>query len=402
MKKGMITALVIMMIACLCSSAVYAADAPARVSDRMDSLTSDTDSSGTAGNGYSPKKLYESAAPKVVTIITYDRNDNAFSLGTGFFINGSGVLVTNNHVIADSWSADIQTFDGRSFPVTQVIGYDPVIDLAILRADITGNEYLNFAQTPVETGDPIYTLGSALGLSGTFSDGLVSTASRIMDDVDYIQISAPISQGNSGGPLLNAFGEVVGVNTLGTSEGQNINFAVNINELRRLNIDNPLTMSEYYDKTVGTDTPASPASAAPAVSSDPDIQAWFDEADLKEIESNDSFSTADSLRVRYWAAGCVDGQEDYDCFSVHVSDETNLFAMLFPMYTDDNNYLIMALTDADANVLAYSSPETANDGSVYQYLSCPVEAPGTYYIVLCVSEEYSYSDPSYYQLAAEW
>ncbi len=108
----------------------------------------------------------------------------------------------------------------------------------------------NHKRRGVITGETVYAVGSSKGLTGTLSDGLVSTASRIVDDVDCIQITAAISSGNSGGPLINIYGEVIGSNTMSLASGQNLNFAVNITELQAVETTNAMTMAEFYDETV--------------------------------------------------------------------------------------------------------------------------------------------------------
>jgi hypothetical protein len=82
--------------------------------------------------------------------------------------------------------------------------------------------------------------------------GMVSTASRIIDEVDYIQVDAAISKGNSGGPLLNEYGEVIGVNTMYYRYGQSLNFAVSIKELQKIDTKSPLSVTEYHAKYVET------------------------------------------------------------------------------------------------------------------------------------------------------
>lgn len=80
---------------------------------------------------------------------------------------------------------------------------------------------------------------------------MVSSVSRKIDDVDYIQVTAPMSPGNSGGPLLNKYGEVIGINTWQYTDGQNLNFSINIDEISNINTKNPLSMDEFYLLTEG-------------------------------------------------------------------------------------------------------------------------------------------------------
>ena len=175
-------------------------------------------------------------------------SDYVSSLGTGFFIDDNGTVVTNYHVIEDCSSANITTNDGESFPVTSVLGYDKDLDIAILS---TAKENSNAVQTStnVTTGENVYVLGSSLGLTGTFSEGIISTAERKIDTNTYIQISAPISHGNSGGPVVNALGEVIGIASAGFDDGQNLNLAIPISTLDQIPCDVPISMEEFYKST---------------------------------------------------------------------------------------------------------------------------------------------------------
>lgn len=100
-------------------------------------------------------------------------------------------------------------YDDKSFTVENVKGYDEKIELAVIETKASKTTPVTFAVDKPKTGETVYTLGSSKGLTGTFSDGIVSTASRIDGGVEYIQITAPISSGNSGGPLVNVCGEKV-------------------------------------------------------------------------------------------------------------------------------------------------------------------------------------------------
>jgi len=405
MKKIFAFTLMIVLIMSIFPGNIFASDDNSSLGawfEKLESFTNDLGSASSAKKhsgdaGFTASQLYEMTVPKVVEILTYDANGDELARGSGFFINDQGAVVTNFHVIEDSSSATVQNSADEIYDVLYVLGYDPVIDLAILATDISGNEYITISERGVETGDTIYTLGSSLGLTGTFSDGLVSTASRIIDGVDNIQITAPISQGNSGGPLINIYGEAVGVNTWGYVDGQNINFAVNINELTKLDLSAPLTLPELYDLTAGSDD-----NSSAYVSSDPEIQAWYEDSDRQEVESNDSLEWADVLYNNHWMAGCVDGAEDFDCFSLKVAEPATVSAIMVPFYSDDTEYILMGLADDEMNIIAVAEPSETESGTAFNYLETEVDIPGTYYIMMCIHDEYPYDSPAYYQINAEW
>ena len=173
-------------------------------------------------------EIYEKVAKSMVeiTMVTDKKED---SLGSGFFI-GDGMILTNYHVIEN-----VIDYEGKEFEVTSIYDYNKEFDLAVLGVKGT-KEALPISLDKVVAGEKVYTVGSPYGYTGTFSSGIVGAASRIIEKVDYIQITAPISKGNSGGPLLNRFGEVIGVNTLTRTDAQNLNFSLNISYLKQLDL----------------------------------------------------------------------------------------------------------------------------------------------------------------------
>ena len=124
------------------------------------------------------EEVFSTISPAVVEITAYEHSGNYYSLGSGFFIDDQGTLVTNYHVIDESISGEIALLDGSKCDIVAVLGYDPVLDVAILKADISGNPYLRLAENGVTTGETIYALGSSEGLTSTFSTGIVSASAR--------------------------------------------------------------------------------------------------------------------------------------------------------------------------------------------------------------------------------
>ena len=402
MKKIMILAVSLSLVLCLVPGPAFASG---NLLDNWLGKLQDLASDPTDGysedapreiGAYSAKELYEMTAPKVVEIATYDVFGDPFARGSGFFIDDQGTVVTNYHVIEDSVSATVETTFGETSEVTRVLGYDAALDLAILKTSITGNPFLKMPEHPVATGDTIYTLGSSLGLTGTFSDGLVSTASRKMDGVDYIQITAPISHGNSGGPLINIYGEVIGVNTLFMVDGQNVNFAVNINELARLDITRAMSLEDLYALTGGENGTQTSIAA-----DNPQIEEWLSNTDMAEVESNDSFDWSDVLRNEYTMAGSVEGTEDFDYYSMYVIDSTTVDILFATYYGEDADYLIAGLVDSDGNIVGYAEV-TEYDEAKYLSLQQEIDTPGTYYVIVCLPDDYPYDEPAYYKLNAVW
>ena len=170
------------------------------------------------------------------------------SAGSGFFIDNQGTMVTNYHVIEGSAELSVQVHDGGTYDVLQVVDFDPVHDLAVLRVDYASNNFLTLCPTPAQTGETVYAVGSALGtLTGTFTTGTVSSTSRTIGLIDCLQMDAAISHGNSGGPLVNEYGEVLGVNSFSYVDGENLNLAIKVDYINQLAMDKNMTVNEYEE-----------------------------------------------------------------------------------------------------------------------------------------------------------
>lgn len=170
-------------------------------------------------------------------------------LGSGFFIS-SGRIVTNYHVIEGASSIKVQLLDGSTYNVEYILGYSKELDIAILSIPIE-TEYLPMNNYSLRAGETIYAIGSPLGLTDTFTNGIISNVSRYVSNVDYIQVNAAITYGNSGGPLINTYGEVIGINSM-TIAGKDLNFAINIYQLYQVDTSDPITVSDYYDMISGS------------------------------------------------------------------------------------------------------------------------------------------------------
>lgn len=180
----------------------------------------------------SPAQIFEEAAPAIVVITA--QLSNGTSQGSGFIVDKNGVVVTNFHVVAGAENIDVKLRNGERFPVTGIVAYDPRLDICILKIDAQNLKNLSLGDSDsLAPGQKVLVVGAPLGLEYSISDGLLS-GKRLTFYQDTLQFSAPISPGNSGGPLLDMQGRVVGVVTYTRIEGQNINFAVSINQAKKL------------------------------------------------------------------------------------------------------------------------------------------------------------------------
>lgn len=172
------------------------------------------------------EQISAACAPAVFYIDVYALNGKLFKSGSGFFISGDGLAVTNFHVAANSSRLVVTTVDGKTYSDVRILGSDEENDLALLKVAGSGFPYLELGDSSrVVQGQKVYAIGSPLGLTNTMSEGIVSNPRRTIDGTEYIQISVPIASGSSGGALLSEEGKAIGVTSAGFSTG-NLNLAV--------------------------------------------------------------------------------------------------------------------------------------------------------------------------------
>ncbi len=173
-------------------------------------------------------EVIEGAVRKVVSVST------DVSAATGFVITAEGYIVTNYHVIADSATIRINTYDGKIYSAT-LIGSDSVADIALLKVDKT-LEYFEIADSDnVQVGQKAIAIGNPLGLGWTVTEGIISAVNRpgpVLPD-DYIQTDVALNPGNSGGPLVDSDGKVIGVNNFKVGEdAEALGFALESNTMK--------------------------------------------------------------------------------------------------------------------------------------------------------------------------
>jgi S1-C subfamily serine protease len=168
-------------------------------------------------------------------IHTYDRKDNKVGQGTGFFINKHGHAVSNYHVFRGAYRAEVKLASG-AYKVKHVLAEDAANDLILFLVDIKPGRCkpLSVVAKAPQVGEKIVVIGNPLGLEATVSDGIVSARRELEPFGNVIQITSPISPGSSGSPVFNMYGEVIGVATFQFREGQNLNFAVPIEKVKKL------------------------------------------------------------------------------------------------------------------------------------------------------------------------
>jgi tetratricopeptide (TPR) repeat protein len=182
-------------------------------------------------------ELVKRIKPSAVAIETFDARGATLSRGSGFFIS-SGRIITNRHVIERANRVDVHLMDGKKFTARGVLAIDGEGDLALIQVDVPEGfaAPLQIIQTPPQEGESIVVVGNPYGLEGSVSNGIVSAVREIAGYGKIIQITAPISPGSSGSPVVNMRGQVIGVATLQAAEGQSLNFAVPSERIAQLKI----------------------------------------------------------------------------------------------------------------------------------------------------------------------
>lgn len=180
------------------------------------------------------------ASPSVLTLLCYDKDGQLTAQGSGFVVRRSGIAVTNWHVAEHAATMTATNGSGRVFTVNGYLNVDAGADLVLLQlantdgSAVTDLAELHFADSrAVAAGQKVFTLSTPQGLAQTLSDGLLS-AIRSVKEQQYLQISAPVSHGSSGGPVFNESGEVIGVIRGLLAGGENLNFAIPIDSVVRL------------------------------------------------------------------------------------------------------------------------------------------------------------------------
>lgn len=163
-------------------------------------------------------ELYKGAVIQIAT---------PFSIGTGFFLKNENLIITNEHVVRNNKEVVI---DGKGLQrvVSPVIYLDPKYDLAFIKSPeihTLADIHLGDSSIVVE-GDQVLAVGHPFGLKYTATQGIISNTLHQQDDIQYIQHDAALNPGNSGGPLVNVNGEIIGVNTFIIKDGQNIGFSL--------------------------------------------------------------------------------------------------------------------------------------------------------------------------------
>jgi hypothetical protein len=180
--------------------------------------------------------IAKAANGAVVSIIMSDKDGHPIAQGSGFLVSKDGLIVTNYHVVHSGSAAIVKLPDGAFFAVDGVLAFDKVRDIAVIKAHGDNFRTVTLGDSDrIQVGEEVVAIGNPLSLESTVSTGIVSGVRTAAEEGGkFLQVTAPISPGSSGGPLFNEQGEVIGITTLYIKGGENLNFAIPINDAKRL------------------------------------------------------------------------------------------------------------------------------------------------------------------------
>jgi hypothetical protein len=197
----------------------------------------------------SVKALTAKVRPSIVVITFAGREGSQQGLGTGFVIDKNGLIATNLHVIGEARPISVQTADGKSLAVKAIHASDRALDLALLQVEATDLAALELSDEKTAAGEPVVVMGNPHGLKHSVVSGVIS-GTREIDGRTMLQLAVPVEPGNSGGPVLDMQGRVLGVVTMKSAVTVNLGFAIAVSDLKTLREKpNPVPMERWL--TIG-------------------------------------------------------------------------------------------------------------------------------------------------------
>lgn len=195
--------------------------------------------------------MQKKTKPSIVVIKSKGRSDGKEALGTGFFISKDGLLVTNYHVIGEGKKITLETADGKEIDIASVYAFDRENDLAILKAVNPSGSFLAISDSSTfQDGTSVVAVGNPQGLKHSVVSGVIS-GKREIDGREMLQVAIPIEPGNSGGPIVNLEGKVLGILTIKSLVTNNLGFAIPAEQLNKLLKTNPVSIPMKAWATIG-------------------------------------------------------------------------------------------------------------------------------------------------------
>lgn len=200
------------------------------------------------GQSLTAEQIYKKVSGAVVVVHAYNDNDELAAQGSGVVLNDKGYVVTNYHVL--SGNSKLKILHGKEIiPYVDIIGIDVEKDILILKIEAKKFPAIKTGDSKsLNIGQRVYAIGSPMGLENSISEGIISGL-RSVDELkrNFIQITASISPGSSGGAVVNDKGELIGISTLTAKVGQNLNFAIPIDDILKVEIGSYSKNQAYKD-----------------------------------------------------------------------------------------------------------------------------------------------------------
>ena len=292
--------------------------------------------SETSKKELSAEEIYAKCSPAVFYIEVYDARGQAFATGSGFFIDSEGTAVTNYHVIDGAYSAKIKIGDTEKFyDVEGVYDWNEANDWAVIKVEGSGFDYLTIGDySTVVGGATVYAIGSPLGLQNTISQGIISNAKRVLDDISFIQTSAAISSGSSGGALINKYGEVIGITSAKFSDGENLGLALPMSIIEGYSSENISNLAQSQGNTpqIPSDSEYSAEDVLRAY-----VTVFWNE------ELTDSIAYTES----------VDTANGYCEMSIVLNSDLSVEVLIWEVYKGDMYYFSLDISDEGQKFLYY-------------------------------------------------
>ncbi|MBN8570920.1 MAG: tetratricopeptide repeat protein [Ignavibacteria bacterium] len=190
-----------------------------------------------------PEELFEKYQDAIVVVYSYDFDNNPKAQGSGVIINDRGWVITNFHIFEGCQRMDL-VHKGDTIKYTDIIGVDIEKDLVIMKIESGTFPDIKLSEKDPKVGQKVYAIGSPMGLENSMSEGIVSGNRTEVGKKkqNFVQITASLSPGSSGGAVLNSYGELIGISSMGLREGNNLNFAIPVSDILKVKLDS------YNDK----------------------------------------------------------------------------------------------------------------------------------------------------------
>ncbi|MFC5530784.1 trypsin-like peptidase domain-containing protein [Cohnella yongneupensis] len=276
-------------------------------------------------------------ANRVVYIEAIDDKGKAYASGSGVIIGANGEVITNYHVIEGASKITVYLSETEYYTTENLVLKDKDRDLALLNIGKTGLPAVSIGDSSLlKLGETIVTIGSPLGFSNTLSTGVVSTTNRAIDGQHYIQITAPIDHGSSGGALFNMKGELVGVTTALIESTANINLAIPSSDIK-LFLQKP-RVTEPISTTVVKPPVVAPVGNSKITSAD-ELEAYlndnYDAMTYKDVDIDFSWNVIMSEDNTYLLIGTMDDEQQWlDWYDYQENNESVFPGMIYYILED--------------------------------------------------------------------